>query len=123
MDLRAKVDPDSKELERALNGRRFQVVFSSHTLEHMRAPILETLNYWLRFVEVEGHLILYLPEERAYVFDRSNPTARNPAHKHFLTADTFIWYLLQIEQIKIEEFSMDVGADRYSFLVILKRVK
>lgn len=119
--IKARIDPDDTGLERALDGRKFSVVFSSHALEHMRTPILETLHHWLSFVEPGGRLILYLPDERYYIYNHGNPIARNPAHKHFLTWDTFLWYVQQISYTVIEENRLDVGQDRYSFLVILRK--
>lgn len=122
--INAAVDPDSKGLsilhERPTGGF-FDVVFSGHCLEHIRAPILETLYYWLCFVKPGGYLILYLPEERNYVYCSKSPKAKNPAHKHYLTYDTFIWYLNQIPGIIIEKYYQDVGRGRYSFVAIVKR--
>ena len=74
-------------------------------------------------MEPGGHLILYLPDERYYVYDPKARKAKNPAHKHFLTFDTFIWYLHQIPGIIIERYEQDVGKDRYSFLAVIRRKK
>ena len=124
VNINAPVDPDSKGLnflhERP-EGGYFDVVFSSHTLEHIRAPIRETVHYWLCFVKPGGKLVLYLPDERYYVYDPKVRTARNPTHAHFLTYDTFIWHLQQIPGIIIEEYYQDVGRDRYSFVAVIKR--
>lgn len=114
----AKIDPDSNQL-----GSSFlsDVVFSSHALEHIRAPILETLRYWIRLVRPGGRLILYLPDERRYVFDQANRKAKNPGHCHYLTPETFRWHLEQTELL-IELFKEDpVIHDRYSFLVIARK--
>ncbi|MFN8545731.1 MAG: methyltransferase domain-containing protein [Candidatus Binatia bacterium] len=120
VDVRASVAPGG-DLAAALGGRRFDVVFSSHTLEHVRAPIGETLRYWLELVVPGGRLILYLPDERYYVYDPSNPTARTPTHAHLLTRDTFVWHLEQVPNLEIELARMDLGPERYSFLVIARR--
>lgn len=115
-------DISSEEiLKQALEGRTFEVVFSSHALEHMPQPPLETLRTWWKLVKPEGLLILYLPDERFYVYDVSNPKARNPAHHHYLTADTFIWYLDQIPELIVREFAYDLGPDRYSFLTVARK--
>lgn len=124
--INAPVDPDSKGLDflhSRPGGGYFNTVFSSHTLEHIRAPVIETLHYWLCFVEPGGHLVLYLPDERYYVYDVKNRKARNPTHRHYLTYDTFIWYLQQIPGIIMKEYCQDVGRDRYSFLVVIQRKK
>ena len=128
VDIFAYVDPGARELAQTLaaDGKpaTYDVVFSSHTLEHMRAPILETLEYWVTFVSPGGVLVLYLPDERYYVYDRKNPRARNPAHKHLLTLDTFMWYVEQLQGITIDQYSLDVvenDFERYSFLVVLRK--
>jgi SAM-dependent methyltransferase len=51
----AKIDPDSHQLD-AIG--QFDVVFSSHALEHIRAPIGETLRYWFRLVKPGGRLVI-----------------------------------------------------------------
>lgn len=114
----ASIDPSKL----ALNAfRNYDVVFSSHALEHLRCPILETLRYWLTGVKPGGRLILYLPDERRYVFDPKSPTARNPGHHHYLTPETFTWYLQQLP-IEIESIQEDPQIfDHYSFLVIVRR--
>lgn len=121
-DIRADVSPDSGQLRKALDGHRFDVVFSSHTVEHVRAPILETIRYWFSFVKPGGELIMYLPSETRYKFDPSNPKVRNPEHHHYLTPDTFIWYLQQIQGMLIDAVEEDpVIPNHYSFLVICRR--
>lgn len=102
-----KYDPDEP----------FDVVFSSHALEHLPAPLGETLGDWVDMVKPGGHLILYLPDERRYVYDPANPKVRNPAHKHYLTPDIIRWHLEQLP-VEIET----VEPDGYSFLVIARKV-
>jgi predicted RNA methylase len=108
-------------LKKGIPGTR-DVVFSSHALEHIPKPIRDTLNYWLSFVNQNGHLILYLPDERHYVYDHANRKARNPAHYHYLTPETFQWHLDQIPNIRVEQFEPDIGDDRYSFLVVIRKL-
>lgn len=117
-DIKADVSPDSGQLKKALDGHRFDVVFSSHTIEHLRSPLLETIKYWFSFVKPGGELILYLPDESRYVFSPASPRLRNPEHFHYLTPSTFRWYLEQVQgigPIMIEEDP--VVHNRYSFLV------
>jgi hypothetical protein len=99
----------------------YDVVFSSHCLEHMRAPIGETLTRWFSWVRPGGLMILYLPDERHYVFDHNNPKARNPNHFHYLTPRVVGWHLDQIPGLVIESLEPDIGEDRYSFLVIARK--
>jgi SAM-dependent methyltransferase len=120
--IRAKISPDSISMAIALGGRMFDVVFSSHALEHMRTPILETLQWWLNFVKPGGYLLLYLPSEQHYVFDSNNPKRRNPGHHHFLTINTFTWYLDQLTGVDFSvEPDIDLTHNRYSFLCIIRK--
>jgi SAM-dependent methyltransferase len=96
----------------------YDTVFSSHTLEHMKTPILDTLRHWLTFVKPGGTLVLYLPDERDYIYDRNNPKVRNPAHYHYLTAEIFHWYLQQLAVIRKYQLETRTGPNEYSFLVI-----
>jgi SAM-dependent methyltransferase len=122
-EFKVDVDAASKALEQLLNGRTFDVVFSSHCLEHMRSPILETLRYWIKFVKPGGSMILYLPDESRYVFHPTAPLVRNPEHFHYLTPDVFHWYLDQLAGVVVERFEQDPpGKDLYSFLCILRKV-
>lgn len=121
-DIAVDASPDSGQLAKVLGEQKFDVVFSSHTLEHIRAPILETLRYWVRFVKADGLFILYLPSEERYKFDPSHPTSRNPEHFHYLTPGTFRWYLDQLQILKNVVIEEDpVIFNRYSFLVIAGR--
>lgn len=54
-------------------------VFSSHVLEHTVDP-LTVLNEWWRVIKVGGHLVLYLPDKRAY--PNIGKEGANPDHKH-----------------------------------------
>lgn len=120
VDIEADVAPGGN-LAGLLAGRQFEVLFSSHTLEHIRYPIRETLAHWLQFVAPGGRLILYLPDERHYVYDPANPRAKSPFHAHYLTYETFVWHVDQIPDLELEVGRMDLGPDRYSFLVVARR--
>ncbi len=117
--------PDLREVLRRLHATElFDVVFSSHTLEHMVEPIKMVLDHWASFVKPGGLLILYLPDERYYVFDREFPRRRNPAHHHFLTFETFPWYLDQVHGLRIDSFAPDFypPETNYSFLIVARKV-
>jgi len=125
-DLILPVDPEhAKDLLAGLQAKGqsvlYDVVFSSHTLEHMRSPILETLRFWLTFIKPGGKMVLYLPDENYYVYDAQNRTSRNPAHVHYLTLHTFIWHLWQLKEAVVDDLKLDVGPDRYSFLSVLSK--
>jgi len=125
VDLKASVDPASRALDflhQRPCGGYFDVVFSSHTLEHIPSPIAKTLHYWFCFVKPKtGRLILYLPDETRYVYHPLNVKARNPVHFHYLTYDTFFWHLDQISGIEVEKYERDVDEGFYSFLAVVRR--
>lgn len=119
----ARTDPISRELSAHYKPETFDVVFSSHTLEHIKAPILDILRYWLVFVKPGGRLILYLPDENRYVFDPNNPSAKNPGHVHLLDPQMFLSILHDLsDEVVVEVFEEDPRIhDHYSFLVVLKK--
>lgn len=125
IDLRVSIDPKDKALDflhKRPCGGYFDAVFSSHAVEHIPTPVLKTINYWLCFVKPgTGRLVLYLPDENRYVYDPRSPKARNPAHLHYLTFDTFHWFLDQIPKITIERYERDTGEGYYSFLAVVRR--
>ena len=116
------VDALSTDLADYFNGKQFDTVFSSHCLEHMYSPIAFTLKHWLQVVRPGGFMVLYLPDERYYQF-HANPFIRNPEHFHYLTMDTFEWYLIQLDNVRIVHLIPDVDTrhGRYSFLVVLEK--
>lgn len=120
---KADASPYSSDLDRLFGRGRFDVVFSSHALEHMPAPILTTLRHWLHYAKVEGLFVLYLPDERHYVFDSERPKARNPEHFHYLTQDVFAWYLDQLENLAVERNELRVVGDEHSFLVVGRKLR
>lgn len=92
-------------------------VFSSHSLEHLREPIGETLWWWFSLVKPEGNLILFVPDETRYVYDPKIPQARNPAHKHLLVSTVVAWHLLQVTGARIAK-KQDVD---YSTLFVVEK--
>ena len=123
-DHKVNVEASSGELKTLLGDRLFQVVFSSHCLEHMRSPIRETIRHWLSFVKVGGLLILYLPDESAYQYDPAVPSLRNPEHHHLLTMQTFSWHAAQVRDVEVSiEADIDQKNDRYSFLCVMKKLR
>ena len=118
----ARVDAAAMELQKHFPMQSFAVVFSSHTLEHIAAPLLETLQYWGSFVAPAGRMILYLPNEDRYRFDPRNPSVKNPGHAHLLTPKSFHAVLEKLQGFTIETFSEDPEIyDHYSFLVVLAK--
>lgn len=119
-----------KAVHEAIRGRIFNVVFSSHALEHMFAPVRDVIAYWLSLVETGGQLILYVPDESYYRFDPSNLALRNPAHHHLLTYSVMRWHLEHLEAIgalsivELRARNRDTGfPDEYSTLVIARRLR
>jgi predicted SAM-dependent methyltransferase len=119
--VRCSVSPGAGAMNSHFSKSSWNVVFSSHTLEHIKHPIRETLEYWGSFVAPGGLFILYLPDESVYQYSRENPRARNPAHWHYLTPDTFLWYAEQLSQFREISITKDIGPNRYSFLAAMRK--
>jgi len=102
----------ARKLKWAVDGQ-FDYVYSSHFLEHLDEPV-EALAEWYRILKPRGHLILYLPHKDYY-------TEYNPEHKQELTMGLVLTWLNEIGSLEIIKSKMDVGTDRYSFLIIAKK--
>jgi SAM-dependent methyltransferase len=75
---------DAQTLE-GVEDESYDLVFSSHTLEHMRQP-REALRNWWRVVKPGGHLIVIVPDEDLYE-QGYWPSIFNSDHKATFTLD------------------------------------
>jgi SAM-dependent methyltransferase len=76
VDIREEVNPDYRCDVRNLpfGGAEFDLVFSSHVLEHISRDEWEnTLNEWVRVLKPEGELILCLPNIEWAIEHRNEP--------------------------------------------------
>lgn len=129
-DIQSGIDPSCLAmLLEKIRAMSVDVVFSSHALEHMCASVREVVSCWLNFVKIGGHLILYVPDERYYVYDPKDSRFRNPAHRHLLTPLVMEWHMLHLECLgvlaidKIQERHRDTGfPDEYSTLLVMRRL-
>jgi SAM-dependent methyltransferase len=82
-NLRSVRDWDLKDGDavfmHGLDGQRFDLVYSSHCLEHVSSP-LNALNRWWQLVKPGGHLVLVVPDEDLYEQGVWPPTM-NSDHK------------------------------------------
>lgn len=123
-DIIARVGATDKE---ALTGKLtalglpslggWPVVFSSHTIEHLREPVGENLWWWWSLVARKGLFILCVPDESMYVYAPGAPKARNPAHKHLLTMEVMRWHLEQVTGANI----LSCSRKEYSVLFIVEK--
>jgi predicted SAM-dependent methyltransferase len=120
-DVRCGIGPRDR-LDEALGNRRFDVLYSSHALEHIPDPVHVTVARWAKLLKPGGVMVLYLPDERFYVYDVSNPAARNPHHEHLLTMPSFLQQVALIPELRTVSCELDIGQIegskhlRYSFL-------
>ena len=91
----------------------FDYVYSSHFLEHLEKPV-EALAEWIRILKMDGYLILYLPHKEYY-------TEYNPEHKQELDQETVLGWLAKLWRFEIVVNEMDVGENRYSFLIVAQK--
>ena len=71
---------------RGLEESSYEVVYSSHVLEHVQNPALSLQNWW-RLVRTGGYLILYLPDRDLYEKKTTLPSRWNKNHKRFFLLD------------------------------------
>lgn len=108
---------------------RFDVVFSSHFLEHTLEPY-NMVMMWYQFLIPGGKLILYLPDGRHYI------NQNNPEHMQDINYDNFMFWFKRCfcgegknyhgehlpKYFELIEHGMDVGYDKYSFYIVAKAV-
>lgn len=91
----------------------FDVIFSSHCLEHIDKDI-ETLRDWVTLLKSGGLVILYLPDVNYY-------TQHNPDHVHNYTFASFNYKIAELTNLTVVESGMDIGDDKYSFYFVAKK--
>lgn len=93
----------------------FDVVYSSHCLEHVKDDLV-SLKEWVSLLKPGGYLILYLPDDDHYDNDS------NPEH---LQRYTYLQFMkdkfLQLENVIEVESGPHIGYDCYSFYVVGKK--
>lgn len=77
------LDDGDAQLMAGVADARFDFVFSSHCLEHLRDPS-EGLRNWFRILKPGGHLVAAIPEEDLYE-QGVWPSTHNRDHKHAFT--------------------------------------
>lgn len=92
---------------------QFDYVYSSHFLEHLYDPV-KALIEWRRVLKHNGYLILYLPHMDHY-------KEYNPEHLQELTQELVLEWLKLAGDFDIVINEMDVGENKYSFLLILRK--
>lgn len=97
-------------------------VYSSHLLEDFENT-QEVLSEFSRVLKIDGHLILYLPDEKLYrAYCAKHKTQRNLAHKHedfnaeyvkscIRNIDSFMQLVLESEIL-----------NHYSFALVYKKI-
>jgi SAM-dependent methyltransferase len=104
---------DVTSLELLFSPGSMDYVYSSHCLEHLPDPE-GAVKQWASFVRYDGYLVLYLPH-RAYY------TVYNPDHLHtFIQED--IEHMVRAAGCEVICSEMDLGYDRYSFLVVGRKL-
>lgn len=75
-------DGDANEITRFVS-KKYDFVFSSHALEHMRDPV-RALREWFELLKPGGHLIVLVPDEDLYE-QGAFPSLFNSDHKFTFT--------------------------------------
>jgi len=108
---------DILDLNKFFLKNYFNLIYSSHCLEHLQDD-MKALKNWASLIKEGGHLILYLPDDRYYNNDS------NPEHLQRYTFESFMekFAKANIESLKFKEGFMDIGHDLYSFCIIFEKV-
>jgi len=110
---------DATDLSKLPAGVKFDAVFSSHLLEHLKNPQQVLMDWW-RVIKVGGHLVLYLPHKEFYP-NVGEPGA-NEDHLHdFLPTD-----IIEFMRNMRTGWDLVVNEDRnegeeYSFFQVYKK--
>jgi SAM-dependent methyltransferase len=105
----------STKLER-LEPMGWDVVFSSHVLEHLCNWRL-AFHSWFQLVKKGGYLILYLPDGKRY------DNLMNKAHVQDFTRDGFTGEVLSLLMANAEIVKNIIEpAPGYSFLMVIKKL-
>lgn len=67
-------------------NEKYEVVYSSHCLEHIADPVTALKNWW-RILKPGGNLIVCVPHRDLYEKKKSLPSLWNPEHKWFWLPD------------------------------------
>jgi len=76
---------DAQNLD-GLENKKFDFVYSSHTLEHMKNPRIALKNWWDK-VKKGGYLIIYVPHRDLFEKKKRLPSKWNKGHFGFFMPD------------------------------------
>jgi SAM-dependent methyltransferase len=96
-------------LDTIFGVEKFEYVYSSHCLEHVKHPF-DVLKQWVGLLRDNGIVVLYLPHKDYYL-------VYNPEHLHTFEQKD-IEEMLEDLKCDIACSEMDLGHDRYSFLIV-----
>jgi len=76
------INPIYNDMYDAMNlpNEKYDYIFSSHTLEHVKESPMDVLKYWKEHLKNDGVLFLYLPHDAMEYWRPQN----NKKHKHTL---------------------------------------
>lgn len=112
-----------------LDNTWYDTVFSSHFLEHAPSPF-EYIMDWYQHLNLGGHVVIYLPQKDAYNSHENLEHLWNWSYEDFL-----FWFRRTFcgegkdfrgnhlpKLFELVDSFLDVGDDRYSFIVIARKV-
>jgi SAM-dependent methyltransferase len=109
--------------------RGFDVIFSSHLLEHLADP-WGFIHGWSKRLVSGGHFVLYLPQKGAYDSHQNEEHLWNWQYEDFM-----FWFRRTFcgegkdfkgehlpKMFELVDHALDIGEDRYSFYLIAKKL-
>jgi ADP-heptose:LPS heptosyltransferase/predicted SAM-dependent methyltransferase len=113
------VSVESCESMPLLASGQYDLVFSSHLLEHIQ-DYKGALREWWRLVRQNGYLALYLPHKKYY--PNIGESGANPDHKHDFEPDDIVKAMQEIPGWDLLENQERNQGTEYSFFQVYKKV-
>jgi ADP-heptose:LPS heptosyltransferase/predicted SAM-dependent methyltransferase len=113
------ISVESCESMPLLASGQYDLVFSSHLLEHIE-DYKSALKEWWRLVKPNGYLALYLPHKKLYPNIGEN--GANPDHKHDFVPEDIITAMQELPGWDLLENQERSAGTEYSFFQVYKKV-
>ncbi|KKW13276.1 MAG: hypothetical protein UY48_C0003G0098 [Candidatus Gottesmanbacteria bacterium GW2011_GWB1_49_7] len=94
----------------------FSLVLANHVVEHIAAPLEQTLESWGRLLRSGGVMALVVPE---HCPPRMDVFKIDPDHKHAWTAEQFLVEAQRVTSLEVIEHKLQ--DTRFSFVTVLRK--
>jgi ADP-heptose:LPS heptosyltransferase/predicted SAM-dependent methyltransferase len=117
--IKPEIDVETCEKMPMLASGQYDLVFSSHLLEHIQ-DYQSALREWWRLIKPNGYLALYLPHKKFY--PNIGEDGANPDHKHDFEPEDIVKAMQEIPGWDLLENQERNQGQEYSFFQVYKKV-